>query len=271
MILHYLMSSFLLLHGGVSSLSSQERRRRFLLHLSHDDEEEFAAFPGRRIGTDVSQEDKNMIIDQLGYLPTNLVAVSARRGTGAPLALMTYSLNGGGARRKRKALDELTPFPTLYWFCCPIVGKAISELEREGFVGILETRLSENSDLLNDFIECHRGYARERWNSLLPEDRNYLLQSERMTRMVRDSGIAGTDYQSFFTPKSRSITTTTASEDTSLNEPFLKASIKCLHAHYAHYRSQIERMEKEECDYPLNIIGLWTDELLKDRYKELIL
>mmetsp|Transcript_8150 Transcript_8150/g.15342 ORF Transcript_8150/g.15342 Transcript_8150/m.15342 type:complete len:219 (-) Transcript_8150:20-676(-) len=218
-----------------------------------------------------------MIIDQLGYLPTNLVAVSARRGTGSPLALMTYSLNGGGARRKRKAVGELTPFPTLYWFCCPVVGKAISELERDGFVGILESRLSENSALLDDFIECHRGYARERWNLLLPEHQDYLLQSERMTGMVRDSGIAGTNYQSFYNPPLEASATTTIITTQSTRNSDVessptgpnKASIKCLHAHYAHYRSQIER--PVECDYPLNIIGLWIDELLKDRYKDLIL
>lgn len=91
--------------------------------------------------------------------------------------------------------------------CCPIVGKAISELEREGFVGILETRLSENSVSLNDFIECHKGYARERWKSLLSVHQTYLLQSERMAQMVRDSGIAGIDYQPFF---STSTSTTTS-------------------------------------------------------------
>lgn len=204
----------------------------------------------------VSDDDKRMILNQLGYLPTNLMAVSARRQTGSPLAIMTYSLNGGGARRKRKALGDFTPFPTLYWFCCPIVGKAISELEREGFVGILGSRLAENSELLNDFLECHRGYARERWDSLSVEHQDYLLQSERMTRMVRDSGIAGIDYQ------------LAANQDECFSGSF-NASIKCLHAHYAHYRSQIER--GEDCSYPLNVIGLWTDELLRERYRDLIL
>jgi hypothetical protein len=215
-----------------------------------------------------------MILDQLGYLPTNLVAVSARRGNGYPLAIMTYSLNGGGARRKRKALGNLTPFPTLYWFCCPIVGKAISELEREGFVSVLENRLSQNMTMLNDYTECHKGYARERWDSLLPEHRNYLLQSERMTRMLRDSGIAGIDYQSFFTPRLLSSSTSSLlssmNHASSTDRPF-RASVKCLHAHYAHYRSQIERFQERACDYPLNIIGLWTDELLKERYKDLML
>lgn len=147
--------------------------------------------------TNVQDSDREMILDQLGYVPENLVSVSARRGTGSPLALKTYSLNGGGARRKRKALGDMTPFPTLYWFCCPIVSKAISDLEREGYVRILEDRLEEDESILANFIKSHEGYALERWNSLLPQHQEYLQKSDRMTEMVKYSGIAGTDFKSF--------------------------------------------------------------------------
>ena len=203
----------------------------------------------------VSNGDKELILDQLGYIPTNLVSVSARRGTGSPLALKTYSLNGGASRRKAKALGDMTPFPTLYWFCCPIVGKAVAEMEREGFVGILEDRLMEEPGSLENFIKSHRGYANERWLGLRPEHREYLERSERMTQMVRYSGIAGTDFKSF-------------SPTDDPHNPAAKASIKCLHAHYAHYRSQIE---KNECDYPINVVGQWTHEILKERNEGLIL
>ena len=204
--------------------------------------------------TNVSDEDKEMIFKQLGYVPSNLVSVSARRGTGSPLALQTYSLDGGGARRKRKALGNLTPFPTLYWFCCPIVGTAIGDLEREGFVGTLEGRLMEDSRALDDFIQSHVGYAKERWNCLQPAHQEYLLQNERMTEMVRYSGIAGTDFKAF-DPNDESV-------------PTVKPSIKCPHAHYAHYRSQLEN---DKCDYPYNVVGKWTHELIQERNKELIL
>lgn len=147
--------------------------------------------------TNVQDGDREMILNQLGYVPENLVSVSARRGTGSPLALKTYSLNGGGARRKRKALGDMTPFPTLYWFCCPIVSKAVSDLEREGYVKILEDRLEEDESILANFIKSHEGYALERWNSLLPQHQEYLQRSDRMTEMVKYSGIAGTDFKSF--------------------------------------------------------------------------
>ena len=203
----------------------------------------------------VSEKDKEMIFEQLGYIPTNLVSVSARRNTpeGSPLALKTYSLNGGASRRKAKAEGNMTPFPTLYWFCCPVVGKAVSDMERHGYVGILEERLMEEPGALHDFIESHEGYARERWMGLSSEHQEYIQKSERMTQMVRYSGIAGTDFKSF-DPKS--------------SDAPVKASIKCLHAHYAHYRSQLEN---KECDYPLNIVGQWTHEILGQRNKDLIL
>ena len=204
----------------------------------------------------VSDEDKESIFDQLGYIPTNLVSVSARRGTGSPLALKTYSLNGGASRRKAKALGNMTPFPTLYWFCCPIVGKAVADMEREGFVGILEQRMMNEPGALNKFIKSHEGYASERWLGLSKEHQEYLQKSERMTEMVRYSGIAGTDFKSF-----------APCED--LDHVAAKASIKCLHAHYAHYRSQIENIDG--CDYPLNIVGEWTHEILRERNKDLIL
>jgi len=205
--------------------------------------------------TFASEEDKEIILDQLGYIPTNLVSVAARRGTGSPLALKTYSLNGGASRRKAKALGDMTPFPSLYWLCCPIVGKAVADLERQGYVGILEQRLMAEPGTLDNFIKSHEGYALERWSGLKPDHQQHILQYERMTEMVRYSGVAGTDFKPF------------APSDDADHTP-VKASIKCLHAHYAHYRSQIEN---KECDYPLNIVGEWTHAILKEKNSGLIL
>ncbi len=205
----------------------------------------------------VSEEDKVAIFEQLGYIPSNLVSVSARRGTGSPLALKTYSLNGGASRRKAKAQGDMTPFPTLYWHCCQVVGKAIGELEREGYVRILEQRLVDDPEALNQFIQSHEGYANERWMALTEEHQEYLQKSARMTNMVKYSGIAGTDFKSF------------APNVDDPNHAAEKPSIKCLHAHYAHYRSQIENVDG--CDYPLNIIGEWIHEILQQRNDGLIL
>ncbi len=208
-------------------------------HSSKLFESEFSQFDFSR---KVSDEDIRSIEEQLGYIPTNLVSVSARRSTGTPLALKTYPLNGGASRRKAKALGELTPFPTLYWFACPIVGKAVADLERQGYVGIFEERLKNDADALDNFVKSHKGYASERWHSLLLVHQNYIeSKGERMTAMVKSSGIAGTDFEPF------------APSPIPGHEPD-KPSIKCLHAHYAHYRSQIEN---PECDYSINVVGEW--------------
>lgn len=72
-----------------------------------------------------------------------------------------------------------------------------------------------------------------------------------MKQMLRYSGIAGTDFQSF----------------SPLSEESKPVSIKCLHAHYAHYRSQIENSDKS--GYPFNIVGEWIHEELKMQNAEL--
>jgi hypothetical protein len=230
----------------------------------------------------VSEEDKHTIMEQLGYIPTNLHSVSARRGTGTegetkfgtPLALKAYSLNGGASRRKAKALGDMTPFPTLYWFCCPVVAKALGELEWEGYVGILEKRLMDghanhnggNGDTGGDscldlFIKSHEGYARERWMGLTKEHREYLERKEnkRMMDIIRYSGIAGMDFRPFAPNR----------ENDDPGRVPVKASIKCLHAHYAHYRSQVEN--EDGCDYPINVVGKWIHEILQERHNDLIL
>lgn len=202
----------------------------------------------------VSETDNQHIKTQLGYIPANLVSVSARSSIGKPIALKTYALNGGADRRKAKALNEFTPFPTLYWLCCPNIGNAIANLEGQGYIGILEERLLGDLDLAKGFIQCHKGYAEERWSSLTADHQNWVSQhpSAKIERYVRYSGIAGTNYNDFILS----------------NGDVDKISIKCLHTHYAHYRSQLEN---NDYDYPLNIIGQWTHELLqKDDIKVIL-
>ena len=213
----------------------------------------------------ITQEDKDDVFEQLGYIPTNLVSIAARRGGNihTPMVLKTYPLNGGASRRKAKAEGVLTPFPTLYWFCCKDVSKAIADLERRGYVGKLEERLRNEEGMFELFMESHACYAKERWNSLSEDHQLYILENERMLRILRDSGIAGTEYKVF--------------EESNI------PSIKCLHAHYGHYRAQIAKEKLLSSDDNLlpnaigksgatiNIVGQWVDELLRSEYPDLIL
>ena len=213
----------------------------------------------------VSEEDHDTILNQLGYVPSNLVTVSARRGKfGTPLALKTYPLDGGASRRKAKARGKLTPFPTLFWFCCPVVGKALANLERQGYVGLLEQKLIRNPDALETFIRSHESYAKERWDSLTPHHQKMLEHrvgdmNEGMSSMIRYSGIAGTDFKSF-TPRM---------DDEEGERIVEKPSIKCLHAHYAHYRSQIQG--GNYTPESKNIVGEWIHETLTKEFPDLII
>ena len=198
--------------------------------------------------TTSTSNDEVAVKEQLGYLPTNFVKVTARTAIGKkPVAIQTYPLNGGAARRKTKAKGELTPFPTLYWLCCPDISRAVADLERRGYVGVLEERLKSEEQYVKRYIKAHTTYAEERWESLTVEDRAMLEEvasgtangenssiTEGMSNMIRYSGIAG---------RAR---------------PF-EPCIKCLHSHYAHYRS----------GGILNIVGKWTDELLREEFVEL--
>jgi len=200
------------------------------------------------------ETDRKAVEEELGYLPSNFLCVSSRissgGSTGRPVAIKTYPLNGGAKRRRAKARAELTPFPTLYWLCNSEIGRAIADLERRGYVRVLEERIQSSDAYAQRLRSCHEVYARERLDSLSAQDRAMLesgedgLINERMASMIRLSGVAGTDYSCL-------------GDGGNGNIP----SIKCLHAHYAHYRSGGN----------LNIVGEWTHDLLREQFPDLSL
>lgn len=195
-----------------------------------------------------SNDDEIAVKEQLGYLPTNFVKVTSRSAVGKkPVAIQTYPLNGGATRRKSNAKGELTPFPTLYWLCCPEISRAVADLERRGYVAAFEERLRSKEHYVEQYIAAHNAYAEERWESLTVEDRDMLQQvpsretsehnssvTEGMVTMIQNSGIGGRA------------------------KPF-EPCVKCLHSHYAHYRSGGN----------LNVVGKWTDDMLREQFPEL--
>lgn len=190
------------------------------------------------------QQQRNLVAQQLGYVPSNFVRIAAFCRDGSPLVLQTYPLAGGSPRRQARSSSSnsknsnnniQTPFPTLYWLCHPQVNKCVAELERRGCVAEFQCRLDDHPQLRGAWVEAHRQYAVERWESLTAEDqRRFDLQDnassdavrgndgaskilESKRHVLRESGIAGSN-----------ITTDGAADSI--------PSIKCLHAHYAHYR-----------------------------------
>jgi len=180
------------------------------------------------------QEDKDeakLVQDQLGYLPSNFLAVSAWTSvTRQPIAIRTYPLQGGSKRRQAKAAmieqqssTVQSPFPTLYWLTNPLMSECLGNLERVGFIQDINSRLYADPSLVERLWRCHRQYAEERWETLSEDDQTYLLQASEptlvsMRGIMRDSGISGSNL-------------------TLTNEGLIFPAIKCLHAHYAHYRS----------------------------------
>ena len=206
-----------------------------------------------------------------------MLQVSARgMKSKEPIAIQTYPLGGGSKHRRAKAAKNLTPFPTLYWLTCPLISKAISNLERQGATKFLEERLfRDENDAMRKMKLCHEEYARVRWNSLLKEDKFLLLSSDEeihplsyggdelnydfvknmdklfpkkykgFCNILINSGVAGTDWK---------------------RKDEGAPSIKCLHAHYAHFRSAKEGYGNgngnKHYHQNINIIGEWTHQLL---------
>ncbi|CAJ1969436.1 unnamed protein product [Cylindrotheca closterium] len=192
---------------------------------------------------------------QLGYVPTNFISVSAwKSDLQQPIAIRTYPLNGGAKRRQSKAgvpgQAVNSPFPTLYWLTCPDISKAIADLEGRGYLKKIEASIRESSELTNKLVQCHIQYAEERWNSLTEKDQQLLSDSnnpsiERMRIMMRDSGVSGTNFTMY-------------TEGVGTEMP----SIKCLHAHYAHYVST-----KDTLEFP-NPVGAMVHEALQKCHPE---
>ena len=160
----------------------------------------------------LSVSPQSQVESQLGYVPSNFVRIAASTAQGDPVVLQTYPLAGGSPRRQRRC-QSATPFPTLFWLCNASVNRAVADLERRGYVKQVEQLILESPDLATHLAACHEDYAKMRWNSLSEDDRSRLPLN--VISMLRDSGIAGA-----------AIVNVTETP-----------SIKCLHAHYAHFRA----------------------------------
>ena len=243
----------------------------------------------------VTSRDEAALLDQLGYVPPNICKVSARSGRfdnnnsdvdeidiaaaidtscigrGRPIAIQSYPLI---VQRSKEdgGKNNQTPFPTMYWLTDPHVSRAISELERNGYVRQFQSRLEDDTSLAKEWWQCHEEYALERWELLSDPDKEWLLIStdqidgeknpeqrkvESMREMIQHSGVAGTDHKRL---------RETDHDDKSKDATVYVPSVKCLHSHYAHYRSQ----NKSE-NAIINVVGKWTHELLMEEFPDLVI
>lgn len=226
--------------------------------------------------------DEAALVSQLGYSPGNAICVAAssqqlpslQLHDNVPIVLKLYPLAirdvyAGGKSDGRKfkgrkrgkpssgnverttSMDSkddkpnqdeafqdeeplLEPFPTQYWLTHPMLRTLTSKLELTDHVRIMEERLQSDPKALEAMLRAHQAYGQERWNSLTASD--MVLVKKRKWEPALDfrRGVAG-------------ITRHT--------------TIKCLHAHLAHYLSG--GMGSED-----NVVGKWAMELIMKMLQE---
>jgi hypothetical protein len=126
--------------------------------------------------------------------------------------------------------------------------------------------LESNFSLRQQLLRCHEQSGDERWAILSSRDRELLLSAtsrehgmekdartiERMRSMIRESGIAGTNYQAL------------TNDDGHLT----RVTIKCLHTNYAHFCSTADP-NNDQSNGEENPIGRMTHTLLINNFPTL--
>lgn len=99
----------------------------------------------------VSQQDLDVVAEQLGRAPRGVVGVAARCVCGRPLVVRTLP-----------RLEDGTPFPTTFYLTCPPAVAAVSTLEASGAMREMTARLAEDEDLAAAYRAAHEDYLRHR-------------------------------------------------------------------------------------------------------------
>ncbi|TDH71510.1 hypothetical protein CCR75_007508 [Bremia lactucae] len=195
---------------------------------------------------ETSEAEIALVLEELKYVPNNLVKVSAFVDSNGhishtresrdyrPAALLLYPLRNAEDAYKRKQRAKVEPFPTIYWLASSKLKAKVSTLEDQHYVLTLQHRLDTDQVAKEKMVQSHREYAEQRWQMLTRHDRD-LLKRRQWEFFLRDVGIAGIrDY----------------------------TNVKCLHTHYAHYLStgnnQIGEWVQELLDNPANNIPMDT-------------
>jgi hypothetical protein len=132
----------------------------------------------------------------------------------------------------------IEPFPTIFWLTHPLLRCIVSKLELEGYGIQLEQRLANDKHALQMMELAHTAYGQERYKLLIPNDL-LLIQSYHWEAAFSTSrGVAGIS-----------------------NKARKYGTIKCLHAHLAHYLSNHNNIGSQ-----YNIVGRWIWEEIQARY-----
>lgn len=167
----------------------------------------------------VSEQQLAVIAEQIGREPKGLINVAVENPEGVPLVLQMRSL-----------LDDV-PFPTLYWLSSKDLCKAIGQIEGQGWVKEVESRLQADEELRDAYLQNQKDYVARRWELMLPEDKQRIAELG-FSELFERYGIGGISQWD---------------------------KVRCLHMQYAHHLAEG------------NVIGALMDqefELNKRRYNQ---
>ena len=98
-----------------------------------------------------TQDDLDVIENQLGRTPRDVHAISYRCPCGKPAVVATPP-----------RLSDGTPFPTFYYATCPKLTGAISTLETTGMMAEMQERLGTDKELAAAYVNAHEQYQTAR-------------------------------------------------------------------------------------------------------------
>ncbi|EPZ51810.1 PF04417 family protein [Bacteriovorax sp. BAL6_X] len=128
------------------------------------------------MSTQATQNDIEQIEAFLKREARGIIEVSARTDDGRPASI------------KVTPVVDKVPFPTIYWLVDPVVYKAISQIEGQGFTKELQAMIDNDEELKEKVKAIHESYRDERVK--LFKEMNLELP-DNMMPMITDTGIGG--------------------------------------------------------------------------------
>jgi hypothetical protein len=123
----------------------------------------------------------------------------------------------------------------------------VSQLELEHFGSILEDRLAKDPVALASMKRAHLAYGEERFQLLSQDDISFYLQENGKNTSATNTGATASSSWEQALSSQRGVAGI---------RNF--ASVKCLHAHVAHYLSGGHRCQD-------NVVGKWTMDAVAER------
>ena len=100
---------------------------------------------------EISSADLTTIEKQLGRTPRDVHAISYRCPCGKPAVVSTLP-----------RLADGTPFPTFYYATCPKLTAALSRLESDGLMEMMNQELAQDDELALRYKRAHEAYLADR-------------------------------------------------------------------------------------------------------------